>query len=404
MRFNAKQLANIAFVTLVGLLATAWAAFGLAHVTFSRPAVVRVELASSGGALPGAQVTYLGVPVGTVATTRLTPTGVDARLDIRPKGPMPHDLAAVVRQKTALGEPYVDLMPAAPDSAPGNPDGEVVPQSRTQVPRTLDDLFNQANALLANVQPGDVRVLVEGGAGLAGHEQDLAAITDAGARLGAILSQRREQLGQLVSSSADLVQALDTHRDDLTAALSGGARLTKVFADHTAQLVDIMATGTQVGVAGSQLLAQTQGDWAGTLAGLDVSTATLAQRPVQTNEILQLVPPYLQGLARTFSQGLAWSSNGGVPAFPYQPLYALPLEGTGLHIDQIFTPELAGHIRMDFGGKDPGGALLLLTPEEFQRASQSPQAYEQVKAEALARLQQVGPTFQPGTGNPDATK
>ena len=116
------------------------------------------------------------------------------------------------------------------------------------------------------------------------------------------------------------------------------------------------------------------------------------------------MPPYLQGLARTFSQGLAWSSNGGVPPFPYQPLYGIPLEGTGLHIDQIFTPTLAGHIRMDFGGKDPGGAILLLTPDQFQRASQSPQAYEQVKAEALARLQQVGPTFQPGDGNPDATR
>jgi phospholipid/cholesterol/gamma-HCH transport system substrate-binding protein len=404
MRFNAKQLANIAVVTAVGLLATAWAVFGLAHVSLSRPDVVRVELASSGGALPGAQVTYLGVPVGQVASARITASGVELRLNVRPRGPIPRDLAAVVRQKTALGEPYVDLEPARPDEAPANPDGAVVPQDRTQVPRTLDELFNQANALLANVQPSDVHALVEGGAGLAGHQQDLQAITDAGARLGGILSQRRTQLGQLLASSADLVQALDSHRDDLTSALSGGARLTKVFADHTAQLVDIMATGTRLGLAGSQLLAQTQGDWGGTLAGLDVSTRTLAERPVQTNEILQLVPPYLQGLARTFSQGLAWSSNGGLPPFPYQPLYGIPLEGTGLHIDQIFSPTLAGQIRMDFGGANPGGAILLLTPDQFQRASQSPQAFEQVKAEALARLQQVGPTFGVGTAGPDATQ
>lgn len=404
MRFTAKQLANIAVVTVLGLAATAWAVVGLAHFSFSKPDVVRVQLASSGGALPGAEVTYLGVPIGRVTSAGLVPGALELRLEVRPKGPMPRELKAVVRQKTALGEPYVDLMPAQPGAKAGNVDGAFVPRSRAQVPRSLDQLLEQADQVLSDVKPADLKTMVEGGAGLAGHDDDLQAITAAGARVGEVLARRRAELGDLLSSSATLVSALDAHRAELAASLSAGARVTKVFADHTDELTRILDAGARVGAAGSDLMARTKNDWPGVLAGLDASTHNLADRPVKTNEILTLVPPYLQGVARTFSHGLAWSSNGGVPGMPVQPLYGIPLEGKGLHIDDIFLPAIAGRIRADLSGHDPGAAILLITPDQFRRASESPLAYEQVKAEALARLAEQGTRLVPGINDPDSTK
>ena len=98
MRFTVKQLANIAVVTVLGLAATLWAVFGLAHVSFTKPKTVRVQLASSGGALPGAEVTYLGVPVGRVSSATLVPDALELKLEVRPKGPMPRELKATVRQ------------------------------------------------------------------------------------------------------------------------------------------------------------------------------------------------------------------------------------------------------------------------------------------------------------------
>jgi ABC-type transporter Mla subunit MlaD len=297
-------------------------------------------------------------------------------------------------------------MPASPDAKPGNPDGALVPLERTKVPRSLDQLLEQADKVLADVKPEDLQTLVEGGGGLAGHDDDLRALTASGARIGEVLSNRRAELGQLLASSAQVVQALDTNKEALAHSLSSGARLTAVFARHTDDLVKIMESGTKVGVAGSDLLARSRPDWAGTLAGLDASTHNLADRPKRTHEILQLVPPYLQRLARTFDQGLAWSSDGGTLAGPYQPIYALPLDGKGFQIENIFTPSIAGRIRGDFGGGDPGGALLFLTADEFRRASESPLALEQVKAEALARLAEQGKKMRPGLpgNNLDSTR
>jgi phospholipid/cholesterol/gamma-HCH transport system substrate-binding protein len=401
VRFTKKQLANIAVVTVLGLAATAWAVFGLMHVRFDSPKHIRVLLASSGGALPGAEVTYLGVPVGRVSSAHLVPDALELTLSIRPKGPMPRDLRAVVRQKTALGEPYVDLVPASPDAPPGDPDGAVVPRDRTEVPRSLDQLLEQADRILSDVQPRDLATLVAGGSALAGHEDDLRAITASGARIGDVLARRRAQLGDLLSSSATLVTALDQHRDALASSLSSGARLADVFARHTQDLAHILTTGADIGANGSAFLAETRAAWPEILGGLDASTHNLADRPKKTDEILTMVPPYLQGISRTFSEGLAWSSNGGLPGTPVQPLYAVPLTGKGLQIEHIFTPAIVGRIRADFSGSDPGAALLFITPDQFRRASESPEAYQQVVNEALAKLAERGREFQPGPDSQD---
>src|SRR5438045_595700 len=90
---------------------------------------------------------------------------------------------------------------------------------RTRVPRSLDQLLHQADALLADVKPEDLHVLVEGGGGLAGHEADLRALTASGAQIGSVLSRRKAEIGQLLHASAQLVTALDQHRDALSSSL-----------------------------------------------------------------------------------------------------------------------------------------------------------------------------------------
>ncbi|CAM5522554.1 hypothetical protein SPURM210S_00671 [Streptomyces purpurascens] len=62
---------------------------------------------------PGAEVTYRGVPVGKVGALRLAgPDGVSVTLDIEDGAPrIPADTLAVVANRSAVGEQYVDLQP-----------------------------------------------------------------------------------------------------------------------------------------------------------------------------------------------------------------------------------------------------------------------------------------------------
>ena len=114
MKFTRRHLVNVLLVAVVGVVSIAWAAVGLAGIRFSKPKTITVELAQTGGALPGAEVAYLGVPIGKVSSARLTPNSVELKLAVRPKGPMARNLRADVRQKSSLGEPFVNLSPVDP--------------------------------------------------------------------------------------------------------------------------------------------------------------------------------------------------------------------------------------------------------------------------------------------------
>ncbi|TMK86467.1 MAG: MCE family protein, partial [Actinobacteria bacterium] len=70
----------------------AWAAVGLAGIRFDKPKTITVRMAQTGGALPGAEVTYLGIPIGKVGSAHLTPDAVELKLTVRPKGPMAKEL------------------------------------------------------------------------------------------------------------------------------------------------------------------------------------------------------------------------------------------------------------------------------------------------------------------------
>ena len=141
MKFTRRHLINLILVGVVGVVAIAWAAVGLAGIRFDKPKTITVRLAQTGGALPGAEVTYLGVPIGKVGSAHLTPDAIELKLTVRPKGPMAKELRADVRQKSSLGEPFVNLAPANPPqsgpqlAAASDPDKTVIPLERTSADR-----------------------------------------------------------------------------------------------------------------------------------------------------------------------------------------------------------------------------------------------------------------------------
>jgi phospholipid/cholesterol/gamma-HCH transport system substrate-binding protein len=72
---------------------------------------VRAEFTDSGGIFSGAEVTYRGVTVGRVGTLRLSGDGVAVDLRVTEGGRIPADTVAVVANRSAVGEQYVDLQP-----------------------------------------------------------------------------------------------------------------------------------------------------------------------------------------------------------------------------------------------------------------------------------------------------
>lgn len=155
------QIGVFLLIALVGVSYVGARYVGLGRVFGSSGYVVTVQLADSGGLFTNAEVTYRGVAVGRVGPMRLTADGLEADLDIDPDAPaIPADLEAVVANRSAVGEQYVDLRPRGEDG-PFLAAGSVIPRSATRTPPPVDGLLTNLDAFAKSVPTGSLRTVVD---------------------------------------------------------------------------------------------------------------------------------------------------------------------------------------------------------------------------------------------------
>lgn len=140
---------------------------------------VTVHLKESGGIFSGAEVTYRGVGVGTVGPLTLTDEGVDAELKIENSAPrVPADTLAVVGNKSAIGEQYVELQPQA-DGAPYLENGSQIASDRTATPIATQKLLQDISDTVGSVDNDSLRTVIkELGIAFDGTGPDLQRIID----------------------------------------------------------------------------------------------------------------------------------------------------------------------------------------------------------------------------------
>jgi phospholipid/cholesterol/gamma-HCH transport system substrate-binding protein len=179
------QLLAFATITAVGVSYVGAEYTGLVDEVLDRGYTVRADFADSGGIFPGAEVTYRGVPVGKVGALHLTGAGgVSVALDIEDDAPsIPADSLAVVANRSAVGEQYVDLQPRT-THGPYLLDGSTIPRASTRTPLPTTDLVLSLDRLVNSVGRKDLRVTVdELGKAFAGTGPNLSRLVDSGNKL-----------------------------------------------------------------------------------------------------------------------------------------------------------------------------------------------------------------------------
>lgn len=224
------QLLAFATVTAVGVSYVGARYTGLVDAVLDRGYTVRADFAESGGVFPGAEVTYRGVPVGRVGQLRLSgDDGVSVALDIEEGTRIPADTLAVVANRSAVGEQYVDLQPRSGDG-PYLRDGSVIARGDTRVPLPVTDLVVSLDRLVNSVGKEDLRITVdELGKAFAGTGPHLSRLVDSGNRL---VESASASLPQTVSLIEDSRTVLRTQSDKGSAISS----FSHDLADLTAEL------------------------------------------------------------------------------------------------------------------------------------------------------------------------
>jgi len=172
---------------------------------------VRAEFALGAGLYEGAQVNYLGHPVGRVAAMRVTEDGVDVRLKLSDDVAIPSGSTAEIHSMSAVGEQYVELAPPA-GGAGGRTlrSGDVIPRDRTSYPVEIGPVLDNVHALVEDLPRRDLNtVLDETSAALSGRQGDLAAILDGGKTFIDAASQSFDPTRKLIEDTQPLLETVN---------------------------------------------------------------------------------------------------------------------------------------------------------------------------------------------------
>lgn len=180
---------KLGLFVLVALLGTSYLGASYVGLTpFTSGYRLTVALPDAGGLFVNSEVTYRGVQVGEV--TALTPTtdGVEVSVEIDPGAPdLPADATAAVRNRSAIGEQYLDLT--------GSDDKDVLADG--------DHLSGGPDAL-----PQDLAEVLRAGRDLAGSipSDSLTTVIDEGYDLSRGVG---EDFGRLLNTSMEFQKAAD---------------------------------------------------------------------------------------------------------------------------------------------------------------------------------------------------
>ena len=173
------QLIIFALITMVGVAYVGARYARLDRLFFDDSYRVAAHFAESGGIFEGAQVSYRGVAVGRVGELELTDGGVDVMLDIDDDSKrIPAETRAVVANRSAVGEQYVDLQPQTSDG-PYLADGADIPQAMTETPIATTKLLVDLDRTVNSVNKQSLKTVVgELGKAFQGTGEDLGQIID----------------------------------------------------------------------------------------------------------------------------------------------------------------------------------------------------------------------------------
>lgn len=245
------------------------------------------------GIFKNAQVTYRGTPVGLVGEMTLIDEGTRVELLIKSDAPdIPASSVAVVANRSAAGEQYIDLRPPNADG-PFLEEGTVLSYQTGQAegPVQVDALLNGLHRLSESV-PLDkfAEVVRETGLMFNGKGEDMATIIDS---LDAFSQEAIDAMPETLQLLRDGRVVLDTQADNAGNIRAFSRDLGVITSQLQASDQDIrrlIYSSTNASDSVTALLARTGGSLTEVLGAVEPVAEVLGERGRFLRPILQILP------------------------------------------------------------------------------------------------------------------
>jgi len=210
------QLLVFAIITLLGVSYVGARYARLDRLFVDKSYSVTAHFRQSGGIYTGAEVGYRGVTVGQVTRMTLTKQGVDVQMAIQNSyQDIPRDTRAVVADRSAVGEQFVDLQPRT-RSKPYLADGGSIPVAMTATPIQTTKLLTDLDTTVNSV-----------------NKQSLTTVVD---ELGKAFNGTGRDLGTIIDTSTSFIDAANDNFDVTTALLRDSNTVLGTQVDKTSDI------------------------------------------------------------------------------------------------------------------------------------------------------------------------
>lgn len=349
------QLLIFAIVTVLGAAFVGGRYAKIDRLVIDRTYPVAVDLEKSGGIYTGAEVTYRGLPIGKVAELQFRPSGVRATLDIEKKAPrIPSDVLAVVANKSAIGEQYVDLQPRTA-SGPFLSAGSVIPAANTKVPLDTTQLLLDVGELTSSVDVTSLQTLVnELGIAFAGNGEALGVIVDTLTSFLQAADANFPATRQLIRSSGSVLDTLVDKRSQFASLTEDLTLLTGSLVDEKDSIDRLISKGPKAERVISAVLKENQSDLVSLFNSLEEVTGTVNHRWKSIETLSVLLPLIVDG---SFSTMMSSKTRPGKDNVAIGLIFP-PLDGK-------YTKQMC---RYQYGGSDAAGYRAVRPPNDLTTA------------------------------------
>lgn len=291
----------IAFVVLaaVGIVYVASAYLGLVDKVLGRGLDLQVTLPSSGGLFEGSEVTYRGVKVGKVGSMEVTDEGLIADLEIEDDAQIPLDSQVFVHNLSAVGEQYLDLVPAE-DKGPYAENGDVLHGTAESLPLDEGDLLVNLDAFVNSVDQDNLNTVVtELGTAFDDTAYPLRRMVDGGDRFLQEAIRSEDATFRLLDSGQVVLQTQADHAGDIRSLSRDLADLTGTLRAKDPELRQVLEGGS---VTSRELTAL--------MEGLEPTMPVFISDLVTLNQIVTTRLPAVEQLLVTFPRMVSSGFTG----------------------------------------------------------------------------------------------
>jgi virulence factor Mce-like protein len=247
MQKQAPTIGKLAMIAVFALscfliLTYLWTSFGGPTPLSAKGYRFQADFQEATQLADNADVRISGVTVGRVKSSQQVDESTRVEIELEARyAPIPRDTRAILRQKTLLGETYVELTPGS-RAAPALADGALLPATQVEPTVELDEILR---ALDEPTRHALQRFLKGVAVAFENRSEDVNAAlgnmtpfaTDAGDLVRVLDSQRRA-VRRLVSDSGQVFESLGRRQGELSGLVSALDTLLGATARRNAELTE----------------------------------------------------------------------------------------------------------------------------------------------------------------------